>query len=175
MASVYRWGGYRGAVPAQIAGERLTQIAAENNDRLTPRAVVDDARPIDAALHKCFEWDDVRAAELHREQEARALIRGVRVVTQVQTETQPEDAQRVFVNIVEQAGDEIEHSYMPIAVVRQSPDLQRQVLAAARRDFMSWRSRYLDIARVVGADQVEERLSALTDVSSDHESQSANA
>lgn len=159
--ATYRWGSYRGAVPAQIAGERLAQLATENNERLTPRLVVEDARPVDAALHKCFEWDDVRAAELHREQEARSLIRGVRVVTQAQTETQPEEAQRVFVNIVEQAGEEIEHSYMPVAVVRQSDDLRRQVLAAARRDFAAWRSRYLDIARVVGAEAVEERLTSL--------------
>lgn len=171
----YRWGNYRGKVSAQIVGERLAQLAAENDQRLTPRVVVDDSRPLDAPLHECFEWDDLRAAELHREDQARALIRGVRVVTQEQTEQQPEESQRVFVNIIESVGDDTQHAYMPVAVVRESDDLKRQVLAAARRDFMSWQSRYMEIARVVGAQEIAVKLTALASESADVSSDAAHA
>lgn len=161
--AVYRWSGHNGGVPAQVAGEHLSRLASENGERLTPRVVVDDARPLDAPLHPCFEWDDLKAAELHRENQARALIRSVRVVTQERNEHQPEDAQRVFVNIVEQVGEDAQHAYMPVAVVRRNPDLRVQVLQAARRDFMTWRTRYMDVARAIGAEDIEQKLDALVE------------
>ena len=147
--AVYQWGSRPRGVPAQIVGERLAQLADENGQRLTPRVVVEAARPMDAVLHPCFEWDDLRAAELFREDQARGIIRGVRVVTQEQSATQAEASERVFVNIVEQIGEELQHTYAPVPVVRRDPVLRQQVLAAARRDLMTWRNRYLELIRTL--------------------------
>ena len=99
--------------------------------RLTPRQVVDDARDPAAVLHACFEWDDVRAAELHREQQARHVIASLRVITPT-TATTPA-VQRVYVSVVETHGDEKERAYRPLSVVREDPVQRDAVLDEARR------------------------------------------
>lgn len=61
--------------------QALEQIARAAPDGvLTPSAVVEAARDEDHPLHDQFEWDDGRAAQAHRLQQARALIRSVQVV-----------------------------------------------------------------------------------------------
>ncbi len=46
---------------------------------LTPQEVVEAARDEGTALHECFTWDDGEAAERWRLEEARELIRSVRI------------------------------------------------------------------------------------------------
>jgi hypothetical protein len=51
----------------------------EANGKLTPKLVLDEARHHDHPLHGRFEWDDAIASEAWRLQQARELIRTVRV------------------------------------------------------------------------------------------------
>lgn len=61
--------------------KELDRIAKAAPDGvLTPAAVVDAARDESHPLHDRFEWDDSKAAEAHRLNQARVLIRSVRVV-----------------------------------------------------------------------------------------------
>jgi hypothetical protein len=55
----------------------LQTLAA--NGELSPERVVQEARSGDSPLHEFFEWDDEKAAHAHRIQQARSLIRSVRV------------------------------------------------------------------------------------------------
>lgn len=50
---------------------------------LTPSAVIKDAQRPDSPLHDRFEWDDKLAAQGHRLEQARDLIRSFRVTVQV--------------------------------------------------------------------------------------------
>lgn len=52
----------------------------ETDGRLTPLAVVDDARRPDSPLHEFFEWDSDKAALQYQLDQARTLIRAVKVV-----------------------------------------------------------------------------------------------
>lgn len=52
----------------------------EEHGQLTPALVLDTARNPDHPLHPRFTWDDEAAAEAHRIDQARNLIRSVRVV-----------------------------------------------------------------------------------------------
>ena len=73
---VYRWmNGYRSSVKAQDAGEIMQRLA--DGGRLTPQALVDEARPEDSPIHKGFEWDDAKAAEKYRRAQAVTMIRAV--------------------------------------------------------------------------------------------------
>lgn len=58
----------------------LDLLAERNEGRLTPEAVVAAARDPESALHEHFTWDDAEAAQKRRLDEARALIRSVKVV-----------------------------------------------------------------------------------------------
>lgn len=59
--------------------ERLQELADANGGLLTPEAVVEDARDKKSPLHGQFTWDTKRAAYERWIDQARALIRTVRI------------------------------------------------------------------------------------------------
>jgi hypothetical protein len=59
--------------------QRARVVALENLGSITPQDVLDDARAPDSPLHGLFQWDDATAAEAHRLDQAREVIRQVRV------------------------------------------------------------------------------------------------
>ena len=66
-------------IPAEVVGTELQRIYDERGE-LKPEAVVEQARPTVSSLHSAFEWDDTAAAEEHRKNQARQLIRVVALV-----------------------------------------------------------------------------------------------
>lgn len=66
---------------------RLQDLCTLNKGRLTPQNVVADARNRNSPLHDIFEWDDAKAADQYRLEQARELIRSVKieVVTEERT------------------------------------------------------------------------------------------
>lgn len=63
----------------KIAHARLERIRARNKGILTPDDVVMDARDESSPLHAFFTWDDTEAAHQFRLDQARTLIRNVKV------------------------------------------------------------------------------------------------
>lgn len=111
--------GYRiSGITAQIAGEELARIQQQHGE-LKPPTIVDEARPKDALLHPAFEWDDFVAAELHRQDQARHLIRAVQVVKE------NNEPQSVYVHINKTG------SYLPIETVVTREDLYEDAYRAA--------------------------------------------
>ena len=127
----------KGAAKAnpQRIGEELAKVAAAAKGRLTPSAVVEAARNPRSALHKIFEWDDAKAAQSWRLEQAREIIRVVRVIDE---DDQP---QRAFLSIGDKAGV----SYRSAEEVSHSRDLQLAVLRQAERDLEAWEKRYREI------------------------------
>lgn len=142
----YSWrSGTRIKAEAQIVGETLQRLSTENGDSLTARVVVDAARPFDSPLHGCFEWDDLRAAELFRETQARHVISSIRVLD---NERGSQTVTRVFVNVVENVGDDLQRRYVPLARVATDADLYRQVLNRAANDLRAFEDRYAQFATI---------------------------
>ena len=126
------------ADPQQI-GEALEEIRLGNGGQLHPGAVVESARDAKSPLHSHFEWDDRKAAELHRMDQARALIRSIRVI---------DDEDRVrpaFLSI--RADDGV--GYRRFADVVSSPDLRQRLLEQAQRDLDAWTQRYRELREIV--------------------------
>lgn len=65
--------------------DAISEIASRNGGTVTAEAVLAAARNKKSALHAEFEWDDKKAAHEHRLDQARALIRSVKV--EITTET----------------------------------------------------------------------------------------
>ena len=97
-------------VNAQTAGEELARIQNAHG-AITAPLVVDEARPTDAPLHPAFEWNDLVAAEQHRQHQARNLIRSVQII---ETDDQTSPA---YVHI------QTTRSYLPTAEVVRRVDL----------------------------------------------------
>ncbi len=70
---------YRGA-NAQAVGEELERIRNANCGKLETGEVVRWAADPTSPLHSCFTWDNERAAQAYRLDEARSLIRMVVVI-----------------------------------------------------------------------------------------------
>ena len=109
----FRNGAHVSGVDANTVGTELTRIYADNGELSAP-LVVDEARPDDAPLHPAFEWDDQVAAELHREHQARTLIRSVQIIR----DEEPEAPSFVHVRSL--------GSYVPSETVAQRIDLYEE-------------------------------------------------
>lgn len=135
---VYQWkGGFpnRG-VDAQVVGERIEHLRNAHGGNVTPQLVVEDAADASAPTHPLFEWDDAKAANQHRMEQARSMLRNI-VVTIEQRPTAPV---RAFV-CVQASGDE-EKSYTSVVAAMEDPELRQQVLARAKAEIVQWRKRY---------------------------------
>lgn len=128
----------------QRIGEALAEIAAATEGHLTPRATVDAARDPRHTLHPHFEWDDAAAAEAYRLDQARELIRLIRIEDDEHEEDPP-----AFLSVSEgKAGV----SYRTYGDVMSSVTLQDAVLKAAERDLRAFEARFarlIDICDIV--------------------------
>ena len=118
--------GRHAPVKADVLGNELARIQKKNGD-LTPRAVVDESKPVKAPLHKCFEWQDAKAADNWRVHQARMLINVVEVVPAKSKAKQPVQA---FVNVLA-SEDREERSYVPIDDVLANPEERAKLVARA--------------------------------------------
>jgi hypothetical protein len=123
---------------AQLLGEQLTIIAEQNDGRLKPLAVVEAATPVSHPLHDSFEWDDQAAAGAYRIDQARSMIRSIRVIDIEDDEV----THHAFLNVGE---GRIGHSYRTHGEIIGSTQLQDLVLAQAERDLLSWEQRYREL------------------------------
>lgn len=109
---------YQG-VPAETIATALDTLY-QQHEALRPQDVVAAATDPAAPLHPCFEWDDERAGHEHRLQQARTLIRMVRVVSESDGVIEP---RRVYVHVDVDAG------YQPMTVAVQRVDYREKALA----------------------------------------------
>lgn len=161
----YGWKhGYVAKVPAEVAANRIAFLSTEMaNGIVTPKMVVDDARPEEALLHPAFEWQDDVAAELYREQQARDMLRSITVKVQV-----AEDEERIIrafenvkipvisdqtpiklqVNVGDDVEDGIENNigyvsgYKNTLTALQDNTYRRQIMERAAREIQAYIKKY---------------------------------
>ncbi len=135
MGMIYKWrSDSRFPIGAQIAAERLNGIKAVHGE-LTPQVVVEDASNVGSPLHRCFEWNDDKAAHQFRLSQARKLIGSI-VVAQIEDRPLGEEV-RAFVHLTAEAS-----RYEAVEVVMRNVDMRGEVLDRARREIALWRARY---------------------------------
>lgn len=122
----------------QKIGETLAELTEQAKGHLTPEAVVNAARNTRSPLHPHFEWDDALAAQKHRLDQARSLIRIVRIEDEKTKETTP-----AYVSISDHGT-----SYRTVQEVVSSADLQLLVLRQAERDLHAFEKRYHMLADI---------------------------
>ena len=124
----------------QVIGELLAKLADASGGELAPRNVVDAARAKNHPLHPHFEWNDSLAAEAYRLDQARNLIRIVRV----EDDKAEDGTAPAFISINDGDG----RAYRKVEEVKRSVDLQLALLKQARRDLDAWQRRYREIVDV---------------------------
>jgi hypothetical protein len=150
----YKWAAHVPKGDAQVVGNRISALRAKNG-KVVPADVVRDARRAESPLHNLFEWDDSKAAELYREDQARWVIRHL-VLAKDETGQEVEGTVRAFLLINED--DDETRGYVDTAIALGNAESRQEILDRALRELMSWQGRYehlKEFAVVCGAIRAE--------------------
>ena len=123
-------------VTAEQAVKELERIR-EKRGVLTPEVVVEESRDEKSVLHKCFQWDDAKAAALYRVEQARTLIANIRVEI---IETVLTGKFRGFVNVTTVTGRP--RSFIPLQEAMLAETPRADLLAQAKRDAKAFVDKY---------------------------------
>jgi len=123
---------------AEVVGPAIEELVRRNGCA-TAELVVAEAAKKSSPLRAYFEWDDARAAMERRLEQARYLLRSVRVVI-VREEREKEF--RAFVRVDRGAAGERETVYLPTAKVMSNAAYRQQVVARALSELEEWQERY---------------------------------
>ena len=108
---------------------------------LQPRIVVDSARRKTSKLHADFEWDDSKAAQLHREEQARLIIRSLRIVHE--DDAGEDVVRRVYVHVDRDEDDA--SGYIDVGELSHDGEAAQQLLTEARNALGQWKRRYEEL------------------------------
>jgi hypothetical protein len=126
LTAVYVWSeNARFNVPAQVVGE-MARAIAQREGVCTADRIVEEARPADAPLHPAFPWDDFEAAEAHRRDIARHMLRSVRIKVEERVESAP-----VFVRVqgASESGVWSGYKMLPDLTVEERSQVEEDTLA----------------------------------------------
>ena len=133
-------------VGAQQAGEHLEKLEAHHG-HLTAQIVLDDSKPEEALLHPCFEWDDAKAADKWRKQEARQLIGNITIVQVAQAPNEP--PRQVTIRAFSRTtSDNSAAAYKSTMVAMAEQKARNTILENARREMDAFVQKYRDLIDV---------------------------
>lgn len=133
--------------PRNVLVTRLEEIKNRRGGVLEAGHVVEDARPAESLLHRYFEWDDGAAAEAYRIDQARRLIRSVRVVVHT------EDRIISHVKYIRNPSLTSEPGYVETVSLRSDEDRAREAVRAELKQALVLLRRACDIAAVLGLEE----------------------
>lgn len=142
MSTQYAWVNpslWKG-VDAQTAGEYIESLAGEAGyvDREMVVAAAENHR---SPLHRCFEWDDARAAKMQRTKQAKNLVSNL----VIKKRNKPTKVKAfVFVNPKANARRVI----MTLERAMDIPAMREQVVQQAFRELQKWADRYSNYAEL---------------------------
>jgi hypothetical protein len=119
-------------IDPEKAWAELQRVCKDNNGIASPQAIVDRARPSRNPLHKAFEWDDTKAAEEYRKEQARSLVHNFEIVF----EDGSNAPAMVNVKVGRQRG------YVNTEQAIADDDLRKQVIVQAVRQLLGLEKRY---------------------------------
>lgn len=105
---------------------------------LTPSIVLEEARNPSHSLHSRFEWDDTKAAESWRREQAHTLIRTVQIIYRPASERDSAKTVRAWQAVRTDRG----HEFKPSEEVSTDPFLRQMVLSEMAREWQSLKRRY---------------------------------
>lgn len=132
---------------AQLVGEYLAALAGPRQV-ITPVEVLEAAQSPGSPLHRYFTWDDSKAAQQWRINEARQVLRSI-VVCRIEGDQVSKSRDWLSV-----ADDDQQVAYVRSEFVWQTPSLADRVIEQARGQMEDWVRRYQDY------EQIREAVSA---------------
>jgi hypothetical protein len=142
---IYKWSIDKYNIDAEKAGKELERIEKKHNG-MNAKKVVDESRDEKAILHKCFEWNNEKAAEGYREVQAKEIIRHLIVVEIVEDKNkQKEEVEtRAFVSV---KSDEMNRKkkYVSLGNAMSDEYYKQQLIMQAISELQSFKQKYKDL------------------------------
>lgn len=133
--------GYRAKCSVEEAFDVLEMIRKRDGN-ITPKAVVDEARPKNSPLHPAiFEKSQKQAAEAHYLEEARKMIRSIEVIY-VKAPKAPAKQYSVVTQAPEKPDDKPRKVYQSTEEALKDPVMRDEILGNAIRDAITYRRKY---------------------------------
>jgi hypothetical protein len=136
-------------IDPQKIGEALQRLR-DRDGEADPKRFAEEARNPRHPAHRHLEWDDAKCGVLYRIEQARCLIRVIRI-------EHSEEFYRAFVSVPKKDGG---RQYVSFGDVLSSRELQDALLAQAQQDLEVWQQRYRELREIV--ELVRPALVALT-------------
>lgn len=153
---VYQWKGRQYGVNANIVGKEVERIEREQGE-VTSKSLVDAARSQDSVLHKLFEWDDAKAAEGYRNQQACKILCSLAIVR----DDMPEPTVvRAYMNVADDADNPTRRTGSFISVDEAFKDKEKRalVLRCAIREMREIRQKYNALTELAGIFEMIDEL-----------------
>lgn len=132
---------------AQKVADEISSIGLS----VRPEEIVEKARDENTELHKCFEWDDTKAAEKYRIYQARQIVCHL-IVKEVNDDPQKHEV-RFFYKTDSTEG------YKPITYIMRDEDEYQKLLSRAVSELKSFQKKYSALKELEG---VWEAINSLT-------------
>ena len=142
---IYKWRTFDYPVSAQKAGEHIEELDLQYGE-VTPKILVDDARPEGALMHPLYEWNDSVAAEKYRCNQAKKILSELITVHVSQEESELEKPVRAFVSVKPRNETA---SFRPIVAALSDDETKKQVIANAKLELESYERKYRGIIDII--------------------------
>lgn len=150
--AIYTWN-FPVPADANAVGAELEGISEETGGKVTPEVVLAKASDESSSMHPLIEWDNTKAAERFRRDQACSILRNIQIrviQTPYATEGPKTIEIRPYINVVEQG----ERFYSPLAVVVKVDEQREYALRDLRLALAAWRRKsaiFAEFAAVHGA------------------------
>ena len=128
-----------GALSADDAMTELERIRGKYGI-LLPEDIIEESKDTDSVLHGVFTWDNEVAAIEWRKEQARCLIRNIRVVV---TNKEVKTVVRAYVNVRSSPGEF--RSYQPTMEIINNDEAYKDLLEQAKGEMNDFVSKYAQI------------------------------
>ena len=126
-------------VSAEVAAVEIDKIKDDlNKENIAPEYLLDASRAEKAPLHCCFEWNDSVAAEKYRVDQAKELIRAIRVEIIKDVDKTPVVI-RPFINVSD--GNDKGY-FVSIKTALENKDYRINIFNNAAEDLKTFKARY---------------------------------
>lgn len=133
---------------AQKVADEISSIGLS----VKPEEIVDKARDESTELHKCFEWDDTKAAEKYRVYQARQIVCHL-IIKEVNDEPQKREV-RFFYKTDNQEG------YKPVSYIMRNEDEYHKLLDRALTELKAFQRKYSTLKELDGLFEAINELTA---------------
>lgn len=141
--AAYKWVGRQFPVNANIVGQEVEKIE-QANGFVTAELFVDAARPVTSPLHNLLEWDDPKAAEAFRKQQASKILCALTIKNVQGREV------RAYVNVAPGAPDPVRRTGTFINTSDAFSDKNKRaiVLQVALRELNELKQKYKELTEL---------------------------